>query len=245
MDQSVITGDCIEHYRKHLDGRTALAFCVRIDHAEHVAAAFRDAGIAAASIDGRMHREQRDTLLYGLRRTEVKILCSCELISEGFDAPSVGGAILLRPTQSLGLYLQQVGRCLRPKPDGSPAIILDHVGNVRRHGLPDAERQWSLDARPRRERDAASAPAIPGAGGTRDAPDEADGELEELIASPAWAGGFDRRDRRPGMLHRLIRLAGRDEARLRAIQEARGYRPGWVWHVLNHDATEGAGAWQP
>jgi DNA repair protein RadD len=162
MDRSAITGDCIEHYRTHLDGRTAIAFCTTIAHAEHVAAAFRAAGITSASIDGRMNRERRDTLLGGLRSGDLNVLTSCELISEGFDAPAVGGAILLRPTQSLGLYLQQVGRCLRPKPDGTVATICDHVGSVRTHGLPDAERQWSLDA-PRRRDSSAAITAAPAA----------------------------------------------------------------------------------
>ena len=247
MDQSIITGDCIEHYRAHTSdgGRTAIAFCVTVSHAEHVAAAFRAAGITAASIDGRMDRQRRDTLLDGLRRGELKILSSCELISEGFDAPSVGGAILLRPTQSLGLYVQQVGRCLRVKPDGSPAIILDHVGNVRRHGLPDAERRWSLDARPGRERGAPDPRAMPRPGGARDAPGEVDGELQELIANPTWAAGFDLHDQRPGMLRRLVALTGRDEARLRAIQQARGYRAGWVWHVMHNDADDASQERQP
>jgi DNA repair protein RadD len=68
-------------------------------------------------------------------------------------SPLFGGASLLRPTQSLALFRQQVGRCLRPKPDGSPAIIADHVDNVSRHGLPDSDHEWSLDATKRTRAD--------------------------------------------------------------------------------------------
>jgi hypothetical protein len=139
----------LEHYRTHLDGRTAIGFTVTIAHAEHVAAQFTAAGIVAASIDGTMSRDERRALVDRLRCGDLKILTSCQIISEGFDAPAVNGALLLRPTQSFALYRQQIGRCLRPKPDGSKAIILDHVGNVERFGLPDAHHEWSLDSQKR------------------------------------------------------------------------------------------------
>ena len=86
------------------------------------------------------------------------MLCNCGLISEGVDVPSIVGAILLRPTASLALYQQQVGRALRPAPSKSGAIILDFAGNVARHGLPDAPRSWSLDAQPRRKRQTVGLP---------------------------------------------------------------------------------------
>ena len=145
LDKATITGDLIQHYQKYLNGKSAVTFCVNIAHAEHVAAQFNAAGIASASIDGRTERGERFRLLEALGTGELKNLTSCDLIGEGVDVPSVNGAILARPTKSLALHLQQVGRVLRIKPDGSRAIILDHVGNVRRHGLPDLPRPWSLD----------------------------------------------------------------------------------------------------
>ena len=104
LDQDGITGDVVAHYLKHLAGRTAIAFCVTVAHAEHVAQRFRDAGISAASIDGTMSSDQRHNLVDKLRTGELRVLTSCEIISEGFDAPAVGGAILLRPTQSFALF---------------------------------------------------------------------------------------------------------------------------------------------
>ena len=71
-----------------------------------------------------MSADQRRDLVNKLRDGDIRVLTSCDIISEGFDAPAVGGAILLRPTQSLALFRQQVGRCLRPKPDGSAAVIV-------------------------------------------------------------------------------------------------------------------------
>jgi DNA repair protein RadD len=153
MDKSVITGDAVQHYIEHLGGRPAIAFCVTVAHAEHVAEQFRSAGIRAASVDGKMDRVTRRDMIAAIGDGRLQVLTSCELISEGVDVPVVAGAILLRPTKSLGMGLQQIGRALRLKPDGSDAVILDHVGNVNRHGLPDAPRVWSLDAKKKRAGD--------------------------------------------------------------------------------------------
>lgn len=151
LDKSTITGDAVAHYQAHLGGRPAIAFCVTVAHAEHVARQFCDAGIRAASVDGSMDRAERRRRIAGIGDGTYQVLTSCELISEGVDVPVVAGAILLRPTKSLGMYLQQVGRPLRLKPDGGDAVILDHAGNVHIHGMPDIPREWSLDAKRRRK----------------------------------------------------------------------------------------------
>ena len=152
MSTGVLVGNAIEHYQEHADGLPAIAFCCTIQHAELVADQFRAAGYRAASVDGSMTTTERDGIIDGLHSGKLQIVTSCDLISEGLDIPDVAAAILLRPTQSLTLYLQQVGRTLRPKKDGSPAIILDHAGNVLRHGSPKTDRLWSLQGRPVRLR---------------------------------------------------------------------------------------------
>jgi len=151
VEKSTILGDAVKHYQKYLDGKPALVFCISIAHAKDVAERFCAAGIRAASVDGKMSTADRDSVLKGLEEGRIKVVCSCDLISEGFDVPEVQGALLLRPTKSLTLFLQQVGRALRPKADGSKAIILDHVGNYLLHGFPDDERTWSLDGKAKRE----------------------------------------------------------------------------------------------
>lgn len=145
MDQHAITGDAEGHYRQHLAGKPAIAFCASVAHAEHVAEQFRDAGWDAASVDGAMAPNERAARIAAIGNGGLNILTSCDVISEGTDIPTVFGAILLRPTQSVIVYLQQVGRVMRPKPDGGSAVILDHVGNVFAHGMPDADREWTLD----------------------------------------------------------------------------------------------------
>ena len=154
---NTIMGDCVGHYRKHLPDQTAIAFCCSVAHAEAVADLFKLAGITAASIDGTMSNDCRQDLLQRLGSGEIKVLTSCALIGEGVDVPSVGGCILLRPTESVGLYLQMVGRCLRPM-EGKRAVVLDHVGNTLRLGHYLEERDWSLDGI--KKRDINAAPSV-------------------------------------------------------------------------------------
>lgn len=144
-------GDAISHYRQHLAGQTAIAFTCSVAHAEAVAALFTAQGIPAASIDGRMEPLQRRQLLSALGRGDIKVLTSCALIGEGVDVPSVAGCILLRPTQSLALHLQMIGRALRPQP-GKTAVVLDHVGNVQRLGHHLDEQEWTLEGAKKRDR---------------------------------------------------------------------------------------------
>ena len=144
MDQSAVTGDAIGHYAKHLNGRPAIAFCVSVAHAKHVAEQFCRAGWKAESVDGATDDAVRADRIAAIGDGRLNVLTSCDIISEGTDIPAVAGALLLRPTQSLIVFLQQVGRVLRVKADGSKAIILDHVGSVFRHGMPDEDRAWSL-----------------------------------------------------------------------------------------------------
>jgi superfamily II DNA or RNA helicase len=160
MDRPTITGSAVEHYKRLAMNQPAVAFCVSIRHCEHVAEQFKRAGFAAASIDGRMDTPQRQRLIADLSSGALKVLTSCQLLTEGVDVPACRDVILLRPTQSVTLFLQMVGRGMRPKPDGQPMILQDHVGNCIRHGLPDNEREWTLEGRKRSARDVETAPAI-------------------------------------------------------------------------------------
>ena len=152
MDRPAIHGDAVKHYRQYCEGTPTIAFCVSVSHAEHVAEAFRQAGFHAASIDGSLDDKTRRQRIEDLGAGKLHVLTSCEIISEGTDIPVVGGALLLRPTQSLSLALQQIGRALRIHDGKEKAVIIDAVGNVLRHGHPLEDRQWSLDAKPRRQR---------------------------------------------------------------------------------------------
>jgi superfamily II DNA or RNA helicase len=152
IDKPKITGSAIEHYLRLCPGLPAITFCVSIRHAEHVAQEFNAAGIRTMCIHGQLADRQRDAAIRGLADGTWQNLTSCELISEGTDIPVVAAGIGLRPTASLGMYMQQVGRILRIYPGKTSAIWLDHVGNCRRHGLPTDLREWSLDGLKKRKR---------------------------------------------------------------------------------------------
>ena len=242
-DKPAITGCAITHYTRFAPGAPAIAFCVSVAHAEHTAAEFRAAGYNAASIDGKMTSLERRRLIGALASGGLHVLTSCDLISEGVDVPVVACGIMLRPTQSLALWLQQIGRCLRPAPGKTHAVILDHVGNTLRHGLPDAAQAWSLDA-PKRKPKAADAgeapvriclecfrchaprPTCPYCGFEYPAkPREievVDGELSLFEA--AWAAA------KPVLPGRIEESQARTLEDFQRIAEERGYKPGWAYH---------------
>lgn len=152
LSEKCIYGDVIKHYRTYARGAKAVCYCVSIRYSRMMAEAFCDAGIPAAHIDGSTPKSERDRVIAAFRSGEIQVLCNVDLISEGFDVPDCGCAILLRPTKSLTLYIQQAMRCMRYK-EGKRAVILDHVGNVRRFGMPDDDREWTLETRQKRAAD--------------------------------------------------------------------------------------------
>lgn len=144
FNNRAIWGDVVKHYKKLSDGKQAICYCSSIKQSEKMAKEFNDAGIVAKHIDGETLKPAREAAIENFRQGKIMILCNVDLISEGFDVPDCNTAILLRPTQSYGLFIQQSMRCMRYKP-GKTAIIIDHVGNVGRFGTPDMEREWTLD----------------------------------------------------------------------------------------------------
>lgn len=138
-----IFGDVITNYKKIANGKKAIAYCVSVKHSQEVANAFNEAGIAAAHIDGDTPKAERAEIMQQFRDGDIKVLCNCMLIIEGISIDDCECCLLLRPTESLALYIQSAMRCMRYQP-GKTAIILDFVGNYTRHGMPDESREWSL-----------------------------------------------------------------------------------------------------
>lgn len=147
MAKTAVTGDALTHYLKHARGRRAVVFMWSVESSQQMAQKFQEAGIPAAHLDGKTDDQARDRMIEDFRQGKLLVLTNVEIISEGFDLPAIEAVFLLRPTQSLSLYLQQVGRALRTSPGKTEALIFDHAGNCRTHGLPDDERQWSLQGR--------------------------------------------------------------------------------------------------
>jgi len=239
LQEGQVMGDCLTHYKQHLSGQTAIAFCCSVAHAEAVAGLFQSNGVAAASIDGKMDALQRRGLLSSLGRGEIKVLSSCSLIGEGVDVPSVGGCILLRPTQSVALHLQMIGRCLRPSPGKAKAVVLDHVGNTLRLGHHLEDREWSLDGK--KKRDSERVPSV------KVCP-ECFAAMSSQLSSCEQCGYEFKPERReleviPGQLQELTAEAAarsrkreqamaKSFAELQAIEKKRGYKSGWAQMVM-------------
>lgn len=152
MDKPTITGDAVAHYMTHARGKRCVVMCVTIEHAEHVAAQYRGAGVAAEVIAGHMTDVHRTDVLERLERGTLHVIASVQLLVEGVDIPGIEVVQWLRPTKSLVIWMQGNGRGLRPAPGKSHLTILDHVGNSLIHGLPDEDREWSLAGRDKRPR---------------------------------------------------------------------------------------------
>jgi superfamily II DNA or RNA helicase len=144
LERPQITGSALEHYRKLSPNEPAIAFCASVEHALAVAREFTAAGFPFAAVHGQMSDVERARVFADYAEGRLIGLASVDLISEGTDLPFATTAILLRPTTSTALYLQQVGRVLRPAAGKTRALVLDHVGNSLEHGLPDDDRAWSL-----------------------------------------------------------------------------------------------------
>lgn len=146
MNDKTIYGDVIKHYRELADGEQAIVYCHNVKASEHIAGEFMQHGINAVHLDAKTPKDERDKVISKFRNQEIQILCNVDLIGEGFDVPDCSTVIMLRPTQSLSLFIQQSMRGMRYRP-GKTSIIIDHVDNVRRHGLPDQKRHWSLNSK--------------------------------------------------------------------------------------------------
>ena len=143
MCDKKIYGDIIKYYRELADGRQALAYCTNIKHSKEVCELFNKHGIPAKHIDATTPEKTREIIINEFKKGMFLILCNCNLISEGITLPECECCLLLRPTQSETLYIQQSCRCLTPLPN-KRAIIIDYVGNCYTHGLPTEKRVYSL-----------------------------------------------------------------------------------------------------
>ncbi len=150
VDQTSIIGDAVAHYQRCVAPGTCLVYCVSRLHARHVTAVYRDAGINAVYVAGDTPKGEREQAIEGFRTGQPPVIVSVDLFGEGLDVPGLNAVQLLRPTQSLGLFIQQIGRGLRVEPGKKALVILDHVGGCWRHGLPDDAREWTLEGRQRR-----------------------------------------------------------------------------------------------
>ena len=243
IDKIDIIGDAVTQYKKHAHGLPAIAFCISVKHATDVCNKFKDAGYKSAIVHGEMSMEDRNDAIQGLANGKVEILTSVDVISEGTDVPDVSAAILLRPTKSEGLYLQQVGRILRPK-EGKTAIILDHVNSTRTHGFVDDIREWSLNSKKKKNKNNQQAltvetckkcfasykpqPTCPVCGYQAQNREryikQEEGELEELKRKE--------KQETEKQQQRILISSARTMEELEMVAKMLGYKKGWAYRVF-------------
>lgn len=162
-DKTTLIGDVVENYRKHASDRKAAAFGVDQKHAQHIAESFRGAGVEWAYVDADTPESERQAIWKDLDFGNLRGVSSVGCISVGWDHPIVSCLIMARPTASLGLWKQMLGRGSRPHPGKSEFIVLDHAGNTSRHapyGRFEDAVEWSLDGDAVREVNDVSGPQV-------------------------------------------------------------------------------------
>ena len=199
---SHIVGDVVEHYMRIAPGKLGVTFATDIETATIIANRYRECGIPAEVVTSKTPDRQRVSIIQRFKKRHILQLVNVDIFGEGFDLPAVEVISMARPTASYGLYTQQFGRALRPLEGKQSAIIIDHVRNIIRHGLPDCEREWSLEARNKRSQSSNDLPRVricqhctavyrailnncPECGyhyvpSVRSSPEQVDGDLQEL-----------------------------------------------------------------
>lgn len=246
LSTSEVYGDVLKHYAALAGNKKTICYCSSIRHSKAMAEQFRASGHMAVHFDGDTPKAERAQIVRDFRDGKIQILCNVNLIGEGLDVPDCECCILLRPTMSTALYIQQSNRALRYLP-GKTAVILDHVGNVLRHGLPDEPRHWTLEGGMQKRREYTDAGrlsirtclrcycAYPG-------------ELKRCpyCNEPAQLTTQELRNIKEIQLQEfkarkeaeaaqaVADATGPDDcktmAELQAYAKKKGYRPGWVWY---------------
>lgn len=142
---NMLVGDVIDNWLRLAAGLHTIVFAVDIAHAQALAERFRGVGVNAECVHSKLELEERTDITQRFRKGEIQVLINVQIATYGYDVPSVRCVVLARPTESIVLHLQMIGRGMRPKPDGECCRVLDHAGNVQHHGFAADDRRWSLD----------------------------------------------------------------------------------------------------
>ncbi|MGL5223590.1 MAG: DEAD/DEAH box helicase [Plesiomonas shigelloides] len=149
-DEKTVVGDVVRIYQEKFTGKLGVVFTPNINTAEDLAEQFRSVGVPAMCIHANTDVIERQQAIRDFRNRKLMVLTNCGIFSEGFDLPAIEVVQDASPTESYSNFAQRFGRMLRLLDGKKFGIYCDHAGNVMRHGLPDAPREWSLDRRERR-----------------------------------------------------------------------------------------------
>lgn len=145
MDQPKLVGNVVKQWHRLAAGKSTVVFCVNRAHSRHLAKAFAETGVSAEHLDGETPTAQREAILARVASGETTVLCNVFVATYGLDIPSLEVAVLARPTKNIALYIQTIGRVMRPSPGKVEALVIDHAGAVAENGLFDDPIEWSLD----------------------------------------------------------------------------------------------------
>lgn len=153
MNTPKLVGDIVTHWIKYGENRPTVVFGTSIKHSKYITNIFKQNGIAAGHIDGEMPEIEREKVLQDLQDDKIKVLSNCMVLTEGWDQPKISCVIIARPTKSYSMYLQMVGRALRPAENKKDTLIIDHSGCVYEHGFPEDVPDWQLTVSKIKERE--------------------------------------------------------------------------------------------
>lgn len=245
IKESSVIGDNIEQYKKLANGKRNVVFACNIKHSQEIVRRYNEAGIPAAHLDGNTNPSERKKIIKEFESGNIKVLSNVSLFGEGFDLPAIEVVSMLRPTMSLSLCIQQWGRGLRTAPEigKTECIILDHVNNYQRHGMPDERREWSLDGGVKRKKRGqqseikikrcpncffAHSPALkcPNCGYEY----TSDGKTIKEVAGELYL--IDSEEYKQAQKREVITVESLGE--LVKIERERGYKNGWAVHTWEH-----------
>ncbi|WP_026463512.1 DEAD/DEAH box helicase [Adhaeribacter aquaticus] len=244
FDKTVIYDGVIQHYNKFAPGSKAIVFNVNVEHSVKMARLFNEQGISCAHVDGETPALERAQILSDFREGKYQVLCNVNILTEGFDLPAIETVILNRATKSKALYLQMVGRGLRPALGKSCCTVIDQGGNVYMHGPVDLEEEYSLEDKPKKGGGAPPMKECPNcfllqhtgaqvckecnyvfsiAIHERELPQEEFEDITNFLPKPVKANKV------PVPEHLRKPWSDMTDEELKEFARMKGFKPGWVW----------------
>lgn len=231
-DTPQLVGDIVAHWQRLASDRQTIAFAVDVAHSKHIVEQFVAAGVRAAHVDGYELAHERRKTIQAFRKGELQLICNVGILDKGFDVPEASCLIMARPIRSsLMLHIQQIGRVLRAAPGKTDALILDHAGNLTRHGFPtdplpekldDGKRKEKAEPKPK-EREPKVCPKC------KHVKRPGEHECPKCGFKPERKNGVEAGD---GQLVKITKTADKRQlfGEIRAIQQERGRTDGWAAH---------------
>jgi len=230
FNKPALYANAVKQYREFCGGK-ALVFCVNVEHSIATAAAFEADGIRAMHIDGTTPLQARKRILNMFRAGSVRVLCNCNLFTEGFDLPDIEGVILNRMTASKCLYTQMVGRVLRPSDGKEHGVIVDMGNNVLLHGFVEDLHEYSLEGKKKQGDGVAPVKTCPACQSIIHASAKVCpkcGKVFEVAEKEEIEAPFAEIKRIPVPEHLRKRFFDMTQRELWEYAELKNYKPGWV-----------------